>query len=78
MNLPAVGAFDRESGDTVNGADSMLRLLIFIVFIMAAVWGLKVYRNAVGGMTKFQKTSNIIVSVGLLVLLGILIFPLIR
>lgn len=61
----------------MNGAGGMLRLLIFITVIMAAVWGLKVYRNAVGGMTKFQKISNIIVSIGLLALLAMLIFPLI-
>lgn len=62
----------------MNSADSMLRLLIFMAFVMAAVWGIKVYRNVVNGMTKFQKTSNIIVSIGLLALLGMLIFPLIR
>ena len=55
----------------------MLRLLIFMTFVIAAVWGIKVYRNAVDGMTKFQKISNIIVSIGLLALLGMLIFPLI-
>lgn len=61
----------------MSSAYGILRLLIFMTMILAAVWGMKIYRNAVNGMTKFQKISNALVAAGLLILLVMLVFPMI-
>lgn len=57
-----------------KSAEGMLRLLIFMVGLIAVFWGINIFRHKINGnWTKFQKVADIIGMILLIVLLIMLI-----